>query len=337
MLPKLVLPPQALAYDSRFASWNVTLHRMLASSGEFDVTETFSYGEGANQWNPLFPDECPRGICDKVRGTFSVFRIDSDLIGADAWDTQSPTSAMHQRGLFNHRSPFGGGGLNRETGGHVSRKHPEDILNDCRIKMIAKIQWRPDPFWDEMTRDTGIPVVPWTIFPTREFNLSCFDYDPDKSHQWVGTLTGARRFGRQAFCDAAAAQGGFYLKDGGEKDDLVQYVETLKECRWGISLGGKRDTDKKNRREIEFASCGMPLAINYSPHYCWPFRAGKEYVLLETPDDLKKLKDIDPAPFAEASKRIFGDHLSPRGMAATLLQLLSRVRNGQNPIDEGCW
>ncbi len=88
----------------------------------------------------------------------------------------------------------------------------------------------------------------------------------------------------------------------------------------------------KNRREIEFASCGVPLALNYKPTYLWPFRPGIEYFHLDSAARLKEMIDTDPAPFAKASAEVYRKYLCAEGQARLLLKMLDRVREGKSPL-----
>ena len=289
MKPLLELPTNP---DRRYASWNCTLHRMLAESGMFDV-----------QYIGDVPS-LPKKSCGRVTNCLSVVKLDGVAVAIDSWDTDSPSDAAFKAGHFDCGAALGD------------------------VRVLLKIQWQPRPLWDEFESTTGIRVYPWTIFPTQEFQLGAFQYDPDAQHIYTATATGADRFGRGEFKEAARAAGDFYAKDGGKKDTLEEYMNVIKSCRWGVSLRGKRGTDGKNRREIEFASCGMPLALNYQPHYPFAFEAGKHYVYMETAEDMIALRDIDPRPFADASREIYESYWSAKGMARLFIDLVQNRVEG---------
>lgn len=280
--PRLTLPIES---EKRFASWTNTLHRMLAESGVFTV----DYAD--------LP-RLPRSAGGRWRGCLSTVKIGEALVAIDAWDTDDPSATAYKEGHFN----------------------PGGCLGDVRL--VLKIQWQPAQVWSDFMRDTMIPIVPWTIFPSREFPLGAFQYDPTAKHIYTGAITGVMRYGRGPFRDAVVNEQDFYARLGSKDDPIESFVNICRTCRWGISLKGKRGTDGKNRREIEFASCGMPLALNYEPHYPFQFEAGRDFVLLKEPADLLKLRTIDPKPFAKRAADIYRDYWSPRGMARLAVDLV---------------
>ena len=221
-------------------------------------------------------------------------------LGLDSWDSASPTDTLMKLGYFD----------------------PKGML--ANVRFVLKIQWQPLPLWDELFAKTGIPVTPWTIFPSREFPLEAFQYDPTAKHIYTGAINGVMRYGRTDYRNMAQKHQDFYVSIGSKDDTMDEYLNILRACRWGISLCGKRGTDGKNRREIEYVSCGMPLALNYCPHYPFPFFPERDFILLKSPDDLLRLRDTDPAPFAEASRQVYRDHWSPVGMSRTLIQLVDQ-------------
>lgn len=230
----------------------------------------------------------PRKLYGRRSSSLSMFRVDGLLLALDTWDTDGPLSECLERGEFTESM--------------------------AGVRMILKIQHRPDnPRW----ATCPVPVTSWGMFPSQEFPLGYFRYDPGYAHKWSCTVNGAARFGRGAF----RVGGRVHASDG--KLTFAEYFKLLRECRWGVSLKGKRGTDGKNRREVEFSSCGMPLALNYEPCYPFPFRAGKEFFLLTGADSLREMDDTDPRPFREASEAVYERYFSPKGLAGLLLDLLS--------------
>jgi len=271
-------------YD-RLNGWNWTLCRMLAKSKMFKVsTANFPYGRVNGARN----------------SNWCTLEVNGIRVGLDTWDTLGPTANFYQAGYFNKGSVYDG------------------------IKLLIKVQHYPCKFWDEFTKNTNIPATAWTVMPTHHFPLEYFQWS-NKKHLWFGTVTGKNnRFGRQPWSDWCANQDDFY--SSGEylvNDTMDDYLDRLKECRWGIILKGKKGAEK-NRRECEFTSCGMPLALNYEPAYPFPMKAGRDYVLLKRPEDMASLRDICPEPFAVASRRLYFDHFSPFGMAKTLIRLVEQ-------------
>lgn len=266
--------------------WNWTLIRMLVNSKMFNIkTKEFPYTK----------------INGTRNGNWTLMEIDGILIGLDTWDTWAPTSTYNDHKLF------------------------EKQLKD--VKLILKIQYYKCEYWDSFEKLTGIKIRPWIVMPTKDFPLRSFRWKQD-NHKWIGTVTGRNnRFGRQAWVDWCSNNklfhsSGKYLVD----DTLDQYINRLKECKWGIILKGKsRNHDGKNRRECEFSSCGMPLALNYKPTYTFNMEPGKHYFYLDKPEDLSRLIDTDPKPFAQASDHLYYEHFSPYGSAKTLLSILGSL------------
>lgn len=229
-------------------------------------------------------------------GNWTLMEVNGKLVGLDTWDTLSPTAHFYGNGFF------------------------DNLLKD--VDLVIKIQHHPCQFWDEFTQNTKIPVTAWTVMPTKDYPLECFNWE-NKDHKWVGTVTGKNnRFGRQPWSDWCAEQDDFF--SSGEylvNDTLESYTERLKDCKWGIILKGKRGAEK-NRRECEFSSCGIPLALNYDPYYPFQIKAGVHYVKLNKPEDMATLRDINPEPFAAASRQLYFDHFSSYGMAKTLVKLV---------------
>lgn len=221
--------------------------------------------------------------------------LDGLRVAIDTWDTDDP-------------------------GAFIWRTHPEIY---SRINVLLKIQYRPHPVWTDV-RKKGVRVYPWTVFPSREWTLECFDYtDAEEKH--LGVISGSPRHGRDDFFQEAKKLGGFCclpLTRGKERPPFDQYVKHQKASRWGISLIGKRGTDGKNRREIELASCGMPLALNYIPHYPFPFEPGVHFLYMPDASHLSRLKEVDPGPFCLKSREIYDQFWSVNGMSEMFVKLV---------------
>ena len=97
---------------------------------------------------------------------------------------------------------------------------------------------------------------------------------------------------------------------------VVYYSKTGNTKKIGEELAKKLNADVeevidlKNRREPEYTSCGMPLALGgYKPNYGFEFKEGIHYFYIDKPEDIEKLKDIDPRPYSEASKQNSNENL----------------------------
>lgn len=268
-------------------SWNHTLHRMLVESGLFDVS-TRDY-----EWIRV------KGARNKY---FTRMEVNGCLVGLDTWDRYGPTSSFLDNGSFDNE------------------------LKD--LDLLIKIQWYPCRYWDEFTEKTGIPVKPWTVMPTKNFQLEAFKWQ-NIVHRYLAQLTGRNnRFGRQPYVQFCADRPElFYTKsDMVSRDSQDSYMKILRQCRWGLILKGlTRRHDGKNRRECEYTSLGIPLAMNYEPHYPFDIIPGIHYIKINTPEDLLKLYEIDPQPFAKASSELYHDRFSPVGMAKTLIDLVAQI------------
>ena len=264
--------------------WNKTLCRMLIDSGMFRVTDTLE----------PFPARAGVRNCN-----FHVMRIDGKVVGVDTWDTWDPSAAYFTKGLFS------------------------EWPHMCRL---LKIQYYPCKFWEKFTAETHIPVGPWTIFPSSEFPLGHFQWQAETKKDFVGSLSGRNdRFGRQKWMDWCRAQPDFHVqKHNRYKVPATEFLKTMQQCEWGISLKGKqRNHDGKNRRECEFSSCGIPMVLNYIPTYPFPMQPMVDFYYVEKPEDLAALRTVDPRPFALASRSLYENYFSPKGMSRTLLRLIS--------------
>lgn len=282
----LTLPPGWRSKSfGKFVSWNWTLVRMLATSGVFEIAET----------------DLPKINLPGVRNAnWCVLGVNGKLVGLDTWDSADPLKAYLES---------------------------EDTA--CRaaistLSLIVKIQYFSNPYWDRLRIQCPVPLTSWTIFPTHDFPLGFFTYDADKAHKYLATTTGKNgRFGRQQWIEAGRQIGGFRTKnDFNDKDDRHEFLDILTQCRWGLCLKGAWCAPK-NRREVEYSSCAMPLALNYMPSYPFDFAPNEHYLYLEKPQDLITLRDVNPEPYAKASKHIYDNHFSPAGMAKSLIKLVT--------------
>lgn len=274
--------------------WNKTLQDRLEGSRLFKVqTEKF----------PPFMHKLEH--VKRRRGYLSFFKINDCLIGLDTWDAPHPTVLLTD---FLKEDPY-----YRNTKIIIKIQHKQSL--EGNHKLI-----------DDFTEQTGIPLTSWTIFPSHNFPLQNFQWE-NREHKYLAYISGKRRNRwRKAYADYPRVRLPFENKN--REGSMEEYMEILKECRWGLCLRGKSvgGMDAKNRREIEFSSLGMPLILNYKPEYPFPFEANKDYLYIEPRDfeALKHIDEIDPLPFHKASKRIYEKYFSKRGSAKCLLQILKK-------------
>lgn len=227
---------------------------------------------------------------------FVLLEVAGKLVGVDCWDTFAPTSSCERIGLF------------------------ESTLKD--LNHIIKIQYFECDFWKQFQERSQIKVTPWTMFPSRTFPLECFSWRP--GGKYLTAVTGRNdRFGRPAWVNFCRQFSTIYsCEDYNSRVQMQDYLAILNECQWGVILKGlNRRHDGKNRREVEFSSCGMPLALNYCPTYPFEFTPGKHFVYLRSPKDIASLAEIDPLPFSVASRDIYNHYFSPNGMAQLLVEI----------------
>ena len=172
--------------------------------------------------------------------------------------------------------------------------------------------------YNEIYKQTNIKILPFTMFSNHTFKLENFKYNINYNHKYNYIISGKPWRHRLGWIRRAQdiKYGPNNINtthtrgDASKPTDNLDFYKILKESRWGLILKGK-GCGGKNRREVEFSSLGMPLALNYVPNYPFDFIPNKDFVLLESPEDLIKLQNIDPNPFAERSKYIYSEYFSP--------------------------
>lgn len=284
----------SLGYHEGSCIWNQTLIDRLIASGMF--TSAYSY----------YPKVLGHG-----RGSgFCVIKVNGISIAIDTFDTPPPISRLVRRGYF----------------------HEGGLLSD--IKLILKIQYNRSQTWQMIQKHCPVPITSWTMFPNHKFPEGYFQWE-NKKHKYFTSAHGTlpKREGRTRWVNWIArntnSQRGWLSP--------ADHMAYLKECRWGVIIKGHAwgrfgwhdgmrlgQGDGKNRREVEYSSCGMPLAMNYRPCYPFPFLPGRDYVLLRKPSDIAALEDKDIEYYARRSKQIYEQYFSPRGMTRVLFHLIKK-------------
>jgi hypothetical protein len=232
----------------------------------------------------------------RIRKNFHTFIIDDIVFVLDDWDQASPTCYLANN--TNNISKF--------------------YLDNPTI--ILKIQYCESEKinYDLIYNQCGIKILPFTMFSNHTFELENFQWNKDNDHKYLCCLTGKPWRNRSGWFNFVI-QNNHSLPSfvcshrAGENNNIeenIRFYELLKNTKWGLILKGK-GCGGKNRREVEFSSLGMPLVLNYQPIYPFEFIPNKDYVLIEKYEDLFKLKDMDPEPFAEKSKEIYNNYFSP--------------------------
>ena len=231
----------------------------------------------------------------------SLIKLDDKWALIDTWDNPNPTLELYQKGHFQNTFPFN------------------------KLSIIFKIQYKPKPIFNEIAGATGIPIMPLSMFAHRDFPLEAFEWQMENhkhviSHFRLGPRLGKRLKWLSPYYDKKK----FNIYSHKNDFEFEDYIETLADTRWGLILGGKGQLDRKNRREVEFTSLGMPLAMNYIPYYKFKMIPNRDFVYLEKPEDIYNLKYIDPYPFAQRSKYLYENYFSPKGMASLLVDYIDR-------------
>jgi len=112
----------------------------------------------------------------------------------------------------------------------------------------------------------------------------------------------------------------FLTKNLQSKDFLDFSVNKQK---WGVNLKG-HGKGGKCYRESEYMCMGVPLALNYKPIYPFPFEPGVHYFRLRRRKDILKLKDIDPEPFAKASKELGERYIKQEGYLDLMMRCIKQ-------------
>ena len=229
----------------------------------------------------------------RFRKNFHFMRLDGVMIGVDTWDFALPTTSG------------------------------DPILNYADL--LLKIEYRPYSIWEGVEQRHQARVSAWTMFGYECFPTESFQWNARNRHKHLCVFSGHQKRSKRRWLKFMRAQN--WPVYG--KQSVADYMELICNMRWGVILQGRagEHCDGKNRREHAYTSLGMPLALNYQPHYPFPMNAGEHYVYLKDPEDLLSLQDIDPAPYAEASRQLWVDHFSPIGMARTLKALIVQTRS----------
>lgn len=212
------------------------------------------------------------------------FRLNDQNFIIDDWDYNYPTSEL----------------LNQEN---LSKYG----INSTNIPTILKIQYADSDksLYDQIYIKHKIKVLPFIIFPNKNFTLE-FMHWKNIYHTYVCLYSGRRWRSRNSWIRSIKNMNDILCLDTTISDS--DYQNKLKQIKWGLILRGKGVG--KNRREVEYMSLGMPIALNYIPVYPFKYEPNKHYVYLEKPEDILRLSDIDPEPYAQKSLEIYNKYYS---------------------------
>lgn len=262
-----------------------SLKRTLEQSGEFNISK-------------VAMPEVPYKYRRKEEG-FSLAKINGIVVAFDANGGYYNIESMYNDGMFNL------------------------IFKD--VKFIIKTQYHPHKFWDKFQKDTGIKVISWIMWCTLNYPMECFKWNPSVNFKYTASCAGGpnsnKRWGRPPYIEWCKRDSSFH----NERIDVIEFSKVLEKCKWGLILqgGNKYNCDGKNTREVEFASCGVPLVLNYIPNYEYNFIPNEHFLYLEKPQDLNRLKEEDPRPYARASIELWEKYLKPKSAAQHLKRLIN--------------
>ena len=259
-----------------------------------------------------FPKYSNRSLVPRVWHIIP-FRLNGILCFIDEWDYGYPTTLLNQE-FFNYYAE----------------------LKD--VKHIFKIQYTDyhKKEYERIYKEFGIKVHNFFIFPNSIIPLEKFQWQNIK-HKYVAFYSGRiwrnRRFWRRHMLrnkkdflcvdDPTSSKFSIKSKRSSAIDENL-YFDLLKQTKWGLILKGKGEAGK-NRREMEYTSYGMPLALNYKPIYPFEFEPNKHYFYLEKIEDLNKLKEINPMPFAKQSIDMYKKYFCFESIPNNFLKFLSRM------------
>ena len=273
--------------------WGKLLLNYLAQSDLFRI-----------QYHDFSPIYCLKGH------NFTPFYCQNKLCFIDEWDYSHPTSQINDQ---------------------FFRDNP-DYQN---LSIVFKIQYcrSDEPFYAQLKKKYGIQVLPFFMFPSYYIEPSSFLWQNTK-HPYLALYSGRvwrhrakweDYMGQREDCiRVIETPGASQINHHSKMVSKDDYLECLKLVKWGLILSGK-GCGSKNRREPEYTSLGMPLALNYEPVYPFPFVKNVHYVKLEKPEDLEKLKNIDPMPYHQKSVELYRNYFSPEGMAKSFVRLFGSL------------
>jgi len=286
-------------YNPKFI-WGNFLLQHIVHSGLFEV-EYQQFPRFKNDVNAI-----PR--C----GELKTFILNGNMCAIDAWDFSHPACHLTKEFLSNN-----------------------SFYKD--LKYIFKTQYSElhAAQYKRLKEECGITVFPFFIFPRHHFEHCQFKWQ-NQDHKHLAFFSGRIWKNRKAWHRHMLDQpeSFFSINHASSNYEIVHkssnsvsednYISLMKNSKWGLILKGKGECGK-NRREVEYSSCGIPLALNYKPKYPFEFEPNKHYLYLEKPSDLEKLKTVDPKPYAESSMNLFKEYFNPEKVAYNLLKFYGHL------------
>lgn len=171
-------------------------------------------------------------------------------------------------------------------------------IADLKVNCILKIQRKHVDCFSACPGSP--PVIPWTMFHRSQRDW--IQNQPSYRESYSNTIkqfrlgcTGRSWSHRRNWEEAVRKTSGtfshFYARLS--DDSTHEYLQKVNCWESALCLVGKTDSssDGKNRREVEFASIGCPMILNYQPNYLNPMRPDEHYLFAASPEDLPELLD----------------------------------------------
>jgi len=252
----------------------------------------------------------PRISGGRMDNKFTPFILNGKKCLIDEWDYSYPTVYVNKE--YIKKNPF---------------------LSD--LKYIFKIQYckHDKKIYDDIKQDLNVKVLPFFIFPRHDIPLEIFKWK-NENHKYSAMFSGRVWRGRNRWKAVMDSDKTFFstvnnpdCKIESQRFNYVSnddYIVLLKQMKWGLSLVGK-GCGGKNRREVEYMSYGMPMVLNYIPIYPFSFIPNKDFLYLEKPEDLQKLKHVDPLPYSIRSAKLYKKYFKPENLGKALITLFGHL------------
>lgn len=201
-----------------------------------------------------------------------------------------------------------------DRGKRLLRQENQKLI-DVGVDLVIVPQRNEHKQWEQREKDLNISFLPFPMYPDSSFKFER-NFPSSMSKIYTGFLSGRVKWDRPTWHTVAKK----IPQISCLKLTHSQYLEVLSQTTWGIILAGSFDkvTDPKNRREAEFSSRGLPLALNYKPYYLFPFNEGDHYYYLSSPESLHDLVEMSSEKvkhYSRQSQLVWENYFSPRGIA----------------------
>lgn len=207
---------------------------------------------------------------------------------------------------------------------------------DIKIDLILKIQYCPN---SNNNNIRNVPISPWTMF---HFKHNIWQKrQPEIKNRWLNTIkkydigfSGRKWSWRLPWAEKLKEFDNCLVNiyNKTPPGDIHHYLSYFTKFSSILSIIGKKDrnTDGKNRREVEAASIGMPLILNYKPHYLNQLKPDHHYFYVTKPEQLSNIiqkLNTNKKLYQEISNNLqtwWDNNASPQGVCKTFIQALKQ-------------